>query len=275
MEQPRLCESRGCSQSFYEETCLRFHLVLYLTMTTNVHSSLPPLYRSAIDALSADRFGPYLRASGGDPSQALELYHWNMRVSGALYEALHIVEVALRNAIDRELSKWNVTQINPETNQARSTDWLVDTPPLLVRVVKRQKIEEATQRAQRHITRRRVNPSATSVPSHSDILAQLSFGTWRFILKAPGGRRPDPGSVLLWRDVFPASFPHLSRTPRELVEDVKRIYDARNRVAHLEPLLDQLQIGAVRDAVDRVLSDIDPLLSTWFSSQERMTEMLK
>ena len=53
------------------------------------------------------------------------------------------------------------------------------------------------------------------------------------------------------------------------------IYRLRNRVAHLEPLLNA---GMVADRFDRmrtVLRAIDPDLETWFVSRQRVTATLK
>jgi len=52
-----------------------------------------------VAALSPERIAPYLRATGGgNLDVAVRLYEWNLAISGALYEALGIVEVVLRNA---------------------------------------------------------------------------------------------------------------------------------------------------------------------------------
>lgn len=235
---------------------------------------LSPLFEAAISAISDDRFGSYLRAAGGNRSKGLHLYHWNMRASAAIYETLHIVEIALRNTIDEQFSIWNQTQTNRTTGKRRSAHWLLDPAPLLERIVRKDKIAEATERARKHIQRRRVSHRSGQTPEHCDILAQLMFGTWRFALKAPAGRRPDPGSALLWRDVLPNAFPNMTRTPRELVVDVTRIYEARNRIAHLEPMLDSQQVQEVYDAVERVLGDIGAFLPSWLRNQETISEAL-
>ena len=55
-------------------------------------------------ALSAERLAPYVAACQGNQAVALRLYEWNLSVSGAFYEALGIVEVALRNALHQRLT---------------------------------------------------------------------------------------------------------------------------------------------------------------------------
>jgi hypothetical protein len=49
-----------------------------------------------------------LADAGGDIPRAHELFEWNVRASGAAMDgAIHVFELVLRNAIDRELRLWN------------------------------------------------------------------------------------------------------------------------------------------------------------------------
>lgn len=54
--------------------------------------------------LSPPRFGPYLAQCHGDAEDAEALYTWNAEISAAMWEPLSLLEVALRNAIDRQMS---------------------------------------------------------------------------------------------------------------------------------------------------------------------------
>jgi hypothetical protein len=55
-------------------------------------------------SLSAERLGPYYRHCGGDRKQAVRCYEWNVGVSESLWGVLQGLEIALRNAIHRELT---------------------------------------------------------------------------------------------------------------------------------------------------------------------------
>ena len=48
--------------------------------------------------------GTYLRAVQGDREKALHLYTWNTAISAAFYGPLQGLEVALRNAMHRQLA---------------------------------------------------------------------------------------------------------------------------------------------------------------------------
>ncbi|HZX04383.1 hypothetical protein [Kribbella sp.] len=213
--------------------------------------------------ISGPRLSPYLTAMEGNVRRALSLYQWNVELSGSVYECLHRFEVILRNALDEQLRSWNALQRDRETGRTHSADWLLDPARLLGRLAG-DDIRKAGRRAQTALR------GAGRPPGHPDVLAQLSFGTWRFLL--PDN---DPGRQHLWNKALAAAFPRLSGAPSDLVDHVDHIYKLRNRVAHLEPLLNS---GMVADRLDRmrtVLLAIDPALEAWFVSRQRVTATLK
>lgn len=214
--------------------------------------------------LAAARLAPYLAAADDNRRRAVQLYQWNIALSGAVYEALHVIEVVLRNAIDAQLCSWNAGQIDAKTGKPRDRDWLLDPAPLLRRLVREQELTKARQRAEQAIRHHR-RPVA-----HADLLAQLSFGTWRPLLPDR-----DPGRQRLWNDALHAAFPHLNRTPRELVKSVHGIYQLRNRVAHLEPLLRSGNVRTQFTNMRTVLSEIKPAVEQWFVSNQRITTALR
>lgn len=69
------------------------------------------------DWLSAPRFAVYLRAAGHDRHRAVELHEWNAAISSAFHHDLAHLEVGLRNAYDRALSRGT----SPGEHWARSS----------------------------------------------------------------------------------------------------------------------------------------------------------
>jgi len=65
--------------------------------------------------LGVHRLQSYLSDTYGNLDQALELYKWNSEISAELFRILADVEIFLRNVIDRELQKLNVTLGNNST----------------------------------------------------------------------------------------------------------------------------------------------------------------
>ena len=65
--------------------------------------------------LSQERMARYLNACNGDSKKAMTLYRYNLRLSQEMFTIISCFEVALRNAIDQNLS------------QHMGQDWLRDT----------------------------------------------------------------------------------------------------------------------------------------------------
>lgn len=231
-------------------------------MTTTA-ATAPPLARW----ISPPRFTPYQLEASGNARVGLRLYDWNRELSGAVYELLHMFEVVLRNAMDEQLCAWNAKQPSSNGVGFHSRDWLLDPAPLLTRLTRNgQDIRKAHERAT--TSAKSWQPSRTV--AHSDVLAQLSLGTWRYLLP-----NKDPGRQRLWNEALRDAFPKLATSSRSLTAKVHDIHLLRNRVAHLEPLI---RTGVVRhrltDVLD-VLRAIDTVPEQWASGQQRVTTVLK
>lgn len=220
------------------------------------------LFNTLAPVLTHQRLAPYLSAADGNQRNAIRLYRWNIDLSGAVYEALHVFEVVLRNAIDTRLAIWNAEQT--DRGRTLSAEWLLEPAPLLRRLVRTSELDRAHDRAERAVRHHR------RAPGHDDLLAQLSFGTWRFLLPDR-----DPGRRYLWDATLSNAFPHLSRQPHKLVESVDGIYRLRNRVAHLEPLLRSSIVREQYLNMRTVLGEIDPGAEQWFTSNQRVTRVLR
>ena len=201
----------------------------------------------------------------GNVRAALTLYQWNVEMSSAVYKMLHLVEVFLRNAIDTRLRVWNTTQIDPRTGRPHGEAWLLDPSRLIERIVRSEEIDKAVRRARLAVKDSSTGPRALT---HDDVLAQLMFGTWRFLL--PGR---DSGRQLLWQDAISEAFPGLQRPVRDLVRDVDRLHRLRNRVAHLEPLLVVGVVVPQLKAARRVLREIEPTAEMWLVSLQQVSSV--
>lgn len=112
--------------------------------------------------LSRERFAPYLRATGGDLHAAVRLYEWNLAASGALYEALGILEVVLRNALSVQLGVHH---------GALAGQWF-DDPLGVLSDLAHDDIAAARNRVRK--LRRPETPGR--------VVAELNFGFWKFLL---------------------------------------------------------------------------------------------
>lgn len=121
-------------------------------------------YEQLQELLSVERMTSYYQASNGNVLGAFKLYEWNMDASAAVMHTSGMVEVVLRNALDRSLSAWH-------ESKRPGTDWL-DLQVLDMRA--RQDIAEARQRASRRKRHGGI--------SHGKVVAELSFGFWRYLV---------------------------------------------------------------------------------------------
>lgn len=173
------------------------------------------------DLVGAARYARLLREVGGAQNLAHEVFLWNIRASGAALEALQVFELLLRNAIDAQMRSWN-------DSLTGSPDWLLQPHPYLLKVLNMRDLEKARRRAAK-IARDKARPAC-----HDDVLAQLSFGTWRYLLPS----NSNPTKRRLWTEATSKAFPNWpgAWNPESVVSRVASAHELRNRVAHLEPL---------------------------------------
>ena len=203
------------------------------------------MYVPDVDHIASQRLTPYLSHAHGDPNRAMELYLLDRKLSAAVFFEIGIVEVALRNAIDRAL----VGKYGP--------DW----PGNMALPVDRRTTEnicEAWAQLPGSFTRER----CTSGTMSGRLLAANMFRTWSNLpdegtttgLAAPRDRADHD---LIWdRPTLLAAFPGSSleaggqgvQLTRKWVFDVvKEVHVLRNRIAHHEALINGYPMPGMKD----------------------------
>lgn len=162
--------------------------------------------------LSEPRIGPYRVPFPPEAgARWAQLYLWNLRLSTALWKPIALVEVGVRNALSDRM------QFRHD-RLGRHGSW-IDAPArhrLSTRSLER--IDEARRRASR---------KGGAGPDR--ITAELDLGFWRFLVA-------ENRHLRLWRDLRRA-FPGAPARDRRLIADrLGRINDARNRIAHHDPI---------------------------------------
>lgn len=158
-------------------------------------------------AISQERFAGYVAHCAGDKAAAVELYRWNAQLSGAFWQTLGHVEVMLRNALDARMRY-------RQAHRGRGSDWLTDPRSGLD-----ERARDDIIRARRRVLGKRKQPG------HGQVVSELGFGFWRFLL----ARRYQSS---LWPDLA-AGFPLSPSRDRRLIEaPVVRLHEFRNRLAH-------------------------------------------
>jgi hypothetical protein len=243
--------------------------------------------QAVTDHITGARLATYLAATGSDVRAALTLYRWNIELAGAVYEALGIAEVFLRNAVDAQLRIWNAAQPPHAARGITYNHEWVKTPaaPLWGVLNPRRRggsgnystYGDAYQRAEKDRDARAPGHRRHGhAVDHDDVVAHLTFGTWNVLLPrkdsstTPPGLRPRPQATL-WNAAVQYAFPN-HPDPAVIKFWVERLHSIRNRVAHMEPLLDIDAVGYHR-TVARLLKAIDPALTDWYTANSRIPEV--
>lgn len=166
--------------------------------------------------LSAQRLSRYKASCANDTRRTTRLYRANIRISQAFLATLSIFEVVLRNKIDRHYKKQ--FPASPGGHE-----WLLASilPGGFL-------TQPGCQR-----TLHKINEAYTSLKdsyTHDKLLAELSFGTWKFMFA--GKQFQAGGNTLL--NIFPDLPPRHNQG--HVYEKLNLINSMRNRVAHHEPV---------------------------------------
>lgn len=204
------------------------------------------LAQSLQATMSAERLQPYLTTGDGDLLAALRLYAWNIEISAAFHGPLHCVEIALRNALHRELSRY-----------FQRADWW-NSPRLALDRIAQQKVDAT----------KAVLAQAYPAPTPGHMVAALTFGFWVNLLAGANDYENR-----LWRPALHRAFPAYRGTRRPLHRDLYHLRLLRNRVAHYEPILHR-HLSADHRNVLRVLGYLSPETADWVRANDRVPEVL-
>lgn len=186
-----------------------------------------------IDALSHARFNTYLNWVGNDPEMALRLYTYNTHLCSALGGPLHMLEVTLRNTVDRQM----VATHGPA--------WLLTPPAGLLTPYQVDTIQKAV----------RTLTGQGKALTHDPLVAELSFGFWTSLF----GHQ----SHHLWHGLRPIfSAPSLQR--RKVAQLLTDLRTLRNRMAHHEPIV-ALPLAARYLIITELTGWMEPEAETWIN----------
>ncbi len=203
-----------------------------------------------VHLLSEERMATYVTAADGDLDKAFELYAWNIQFATALQGATAMVEVVARNAIDHALTSWY-------NGKHPGGDWF-NLPVFDERT--RNDIAVALARVRR----------SGSKNTHSKVLAELSFGFWRFLTSKKY-------LTTLWTPALYRAFPYGDKDIWTRQKQVARLLGnmtfIRNRAAHLEPMFRR---DVERDVAEAraLMGWIDPQALAWFNDTLKLDEVL-
>lgn len=184
--------------------------------------------------LSEARFARYLHDTNGDQYRALELYHWNAKLSQCLYIPVQIWEISLRNKLNVFLCR-KYNSVWPYDTQRAVRQLTRSDQGRLQKTIARQQQDRGLQR-----------------PAVDMIVADLSAGFWVSLLTQ------SYANPYAWRYNIGRIFPHNAHLSRDLAGPMcDRILDVRNRIAHHEPIY-HLPLDSIRADLDQLIAAMCP-----------------
>ncbi len=192
------------------------------------------------------RFAPYVAKTDGDHDKAVALYVWNARISAAMFETLHHVEVILRNAIDSRFAPVDAAAPPRET-------WLAD--PAVLNEASRQRV---------HATAARISREGKT-PTRGRVVAGLSFGFWRALFDKKYDR--------LWVSHLHRAFPGGSGNRAEIATLISKLVPFRNRLAHHETIIGR-PIATHYEEMLTLARLVDPDARVWIEQISQVKAVL-
>ena len=199
------------------------------------------------DILHTERIDVY-RRDGADHKLTLARYALNMALSESLYPALQFAEIALRNAVHRELTVRCGTDSWYESQLARLTTWQQD------------KVDEA-----KLALRKRRKPLTSG-----RIVAELTFGFWTGFFNNSHART-GIGSYLA-KNAFPHA-PAPEQYQAKLDKRWQDVRDLRNRVFHHERILHWNDLDARHQAILEIICWMSPELHDLAKALDRFASL--
>lgn len=172
------------------------------------------------NVMSSQRINRYKLACANDTRKAMTLYRYNLNLSQELFTVISCFEIALRNAINKHyLVEFGIDWLR----NSAAIGGIFDNPAC-------------------HKTANIINNSVKKLGAnyfHSKLLAEMDFGFWRYLFAQPQFNAA--GQNLL--HIFPSkprSTPNVQYNQRFIFNELEKINDLRNRLAHHEPVSFQL-----------------------------------
>lgn len=170
------------------------------------------------EIISPERLQRYLTACKNDTKKTMTLYRLNLNLSQEVFTLLSVFEVALRNAIDRILSR----QLgNDWLRDAVLPGGIFDIPSCRDSAYIIRKAYYRLQRDNRY--------------SHTKLLAEMEFGVWKYMFANPQYRATGRSLLTIFPNK-PRSTVYNQYNNVFLFNELDGINILRNRIAHHEPI---------------------------------------
>ena len=202
------------------------------------------------NVLSQPRFATYLQHCNNDRDKALALYQWNIELSAAFVVPLHLLEIALRNAVVESLT--NVYTSNWPWDQ----NFILSLP------------SSGGYKPRQNL----LSVARMPNPTMGKVVAELKFVFWEKMFTARHDTR-------IWDTQLLACFPNapdnlnVVQLRTRIFNDINTIRSLRNRIAHHEPIF----YRNAQDDYDKIFELIswrDIVTADWMNNIQSVTRFI-
>ncbi|MFK0007983.1 Abi family protein [Paenarthrobacter sp. NPDC090520] len=203
------------------------------------------------------RLQHYLDECQGDIGRVMHLYQWNTELSAAFRESLGHLEVALRNAIDQQMSARHL-------GKGRPGHWIYDDARELGRGRGKGTAKHAYPYADIDTAIKRVRKNKMPTDP-GQIISEISFGFWHQMVSK--------GQMALWPDLAGA-FPYMNgRSQRTVADKVESLRALRNRIGHHHRIW-SIDVATKYAQLVALAGYISPQLASWIDDRSRVRALL-
>jgi hypothetical protein len=182
--------------------------------------------------LSSDRLSTFLNLAQGNQERCIGLYIQNIQISEKLHTLLNEFEVVFRNVINDVLS----ARYGDEWYNSREIEFI-------------DKHITAIQRVKQDLHRE------NKPKTNSNIISNLTLGFWVYLFNKDYDQT-------LWRLELYKIFKHRRISRSKVREELHKIKNLRNRVAHCECILKYPHKRYYKEIIE-FISWINPEISEW------------
>ncbi len=186
----------------------------------------------------------FLNFTESNFEQAVNLYSWNIAASSALWSNFHLLEVSLRNILNRQM----VIAAGRDEWWKEGLSFDDDTRALITQAI--------------HSAKKR-HPYDVRA---GHVIAEFSLGFWIVLLSNRYHAR-------LWEVCLRDGFKNFSGRRRDLHRALEQLRKLRNRIAHHEPIFDR----NLRDdykLFQWLFTLMSPKVSIWIAQESRFSNLL-
>lgn len=168
---------------------------------------------------------------------------------------------------------------DPNRNHPYTTNWLKDPAPRLAQVISPSNKPPMWKSALKSM--KDINGIQTKTnPSHDDLVAGLTFGSWTSLLPHPsakvGGSNP---RLEIWENGLQQFFKSQSKLHQYQKREViyywaHQLRYARNRASHLEPLLNTDQLTYFHRISIRLTLSMNTEMAFWLAGQAYIPKVI-